>query len=185
MGRKGKADPRLDLIEVAMHGGKMGFEKIIKMIDNLVIELKAEQGIDDDKKFYCEAELDKSGDKLRGLKADVSDLEKAITDGEESVATLKSEIKALTDAVEAFDKSVAEATATRKEEHDDYVATLAANNAAKDLLTFAKNRLNKSYNPKLYKTPPKRELAVMAQVNAPQADRVAPPPPPEANLAYK
>jgi len=184
-GRKGKADPRLDLIEVAMHGGKMGFEKIIKMIDNLVVELKAEQGIDDDKKSYCEAELDKSGDKLKGLKADVSDLEKAITDGEESVATLKSEIKALTDAVEALDKSVAEATATRKEEHDDYVATLAANNAAKDLLTFAKNRLNKFYNPKLYKTPPKRELAVMAQVNAHQADRVAPPPPPEANLAYK
>merc|ERR1740138_868840 len=28
-----KADPRLDLIELAMRGGKMGFEKIIKMID--------------------------------------------------------------------------------------------------------------------------------------------------------
>merc|ERR1712118_178878 len=76
MGRKGKADPRLDLIEVAMHGGKMGFEKIIKMIDNLVIELKAEQGIDDDKKSYCEAELDKSGDKLKGLKQTCQTLRK-------------------------------------------------------------------------------------------------------------
>merc|ERR1719472_204172 len=37
-----KADPRLDLIELAMHGGKMGFEKIIKMIDDLVVDLKAE-----------------------------------------------------------------------------------------------------------------------------------------------
>ena len=37
-----KADPRLDLIEMAMHGGKMGFGKIIKMIDGLVVELKAE-----------------------------------------------------------------------------------------------------------------------------------------------
>jgi len=213
-GRKGKkADPRLDLIEVAMHGGKMGFDKIIKMIDDLVVELKAEQGIDDDKKSYCLAEFDKAEDKLKGLEADVSDLEKAIADAEESIATLKSEIAALTDAVEALDKSVAEATATRKEEHDDFVATLAANNAAKDLLAFAKNRLNKFYNPKLYKAPPKRELseeeqltvsmggtlaptaapggiagtgiAVMAQVNAHQADQVAPPPPPEANLAYK
>merc|ERR1719359_1107026 len=43
-----KADPRLDLIELAMHGGKMGFGKIIKMIDELVVELKAEQGIDND-----------------------------------------------------------------------------------------------------------------------------------------
>merc|ERR1719498_1535784 len=40
-----KADPRLDLIELAMRGGKMGFEKIIKMIDNLVRDLKAEQGV--------------------------------------------------------------------------------------------------------------------------------------------
>merc|ERR1719174_2966129 len=30
-GRKGqKADPRMDLIELAMHGGKMGFEKMLK-----------------------------------------------------------------------------------------------------------------------------------------------------------
>merc|ERR1712139_279236 len=106
-----------------------------------------------------------------------------------------------------LDKSVAEATATRKEEHDDYVETLAANSAAKDLLSFAKNRLNKFYNPKLYKAPPKRELseadsitvsmggtlaptaapggiagtgiAVLADVSAHNADRVAPPPPPE------
>merc|ERR1719183_850117 len=35
--------PRLDLIELAMRGGKMGFGKIIKMIDNLVVDLKAEQ----------------------------------------------------------------------------------------------------------------------------------------------
>merc|ERR1719160_2037427 len=208
-----KADPRIDLIELAMHGGKMGFGKIIKMIDELVRDLKAEQGVDDDKKSYCEAEFDKAEDKLKGLELDVSDLEKAIADGEESVATLKSEIKALTDAVAALDKSVAEATATRKEEHEDYVATLAANNAAKDLLAFAKNRLNKFYNPKLYKPPPKRTLseeeqltvsmggtlaptaapggiagtgiAAMAQIRAHQQERAAPPPPPEANLAYK
>merc|ERR1719199_336451 len=54
-----KGDPRLDLIELAMHGGKMGFGKIIKMIDNLVVDLKAEQGVDDDKKKYCLAEFDK------------------------------------------------------------------------------------------------------------------------------
>jgi len=103
-----------------------------------------------------------------------------------------------------LDKSVAEATATRKEEHDDFVATLAANSAAKDLLGFAKNRLNKFYNPKLYKAPAKRQLSEEEQITvanggtlAPTAapggiagtgiglNQVAPPPPPEANLAYK
>merc|ERR1719353_2767685 len=133
-----------------MHGGKMGFEKIIKMIDDLVIDLKAEQGVDDDKK--------------KELDLDISDLDKAIADAEESIATLKSEVAALQDGIKALDKSVAEATATRKQEDDDYVETLAANTAAKDLLGFAKNRLNKFYNPKLYKAPPKRELSEEEQI---------------------
>merc|ERR1719353_719596 len=201
-----KADPRLDLIEMAMHGGKMGFEKIIKMIDNLVVDLKAEQGVDTDKKAYCEAEFDKAEDKKKGLELDISDLEKAIADAEESIATFASEIKALTKSIKDLDKSVAEATESRKEEHDDYVETLAANTAAKDLLAFAKNRLNKFYNPKLYKAPPKRELTEEEQITmnmggtlAPTAapggiagtgiglaqTAAAPPPPPEANLAYK
>jgi len=176
-----KHDPRLDLIELAMHGGKMGFDKIIKMIDDLVVDLKAEQGVDDDKKKYCLAEFDKAEDKAKGLALDISDLEKAIADGEESISALKSEIAALQDGIKALDKSVADATDTRKKEHDDYVETLAANNAAKDILGFAKNRLNKFYNPKLYKAPPKRELAAMAQVNG----VAAPPPPPAADLSYK
>merc|ERR1719258_170676 len=199
-----KADPRLDLIELAMHGSKMGFGKIIKMIDDLVVDLKAEQGVDNDKKAYCLAEFDKAEDKAKELALDISDLDKAIADAEESIATLKSEVAALQDGIKALDKSVAEATATRKQEHDDYVETLAANTAAKDLLGFAKNRLNKFYNPKLYKAPPKRELSEEEQITvsmggtlAPTAApggiagtgiglaQVAPPPPPEANLAYK
>jgi len=204
--RNGKADPRLDFIELAMRGGKIGFDKIIKMIDELVVDLKKEQGVDDEKKSYCLAELDKAEDKKKGLDWDISDLEKAIADETETIATLKSEIEALVDGIKALDKSVAEATETRKSEHDDYVSTLAANTAAKDLLDFAKNRLNKFYNAALYKPPPKRELSeedrivvnmggTLAPTAAPggiagtgialsQAG-VAPPPPPEANLAYK
>merc|ERR1719253_853745 len=202
-----KADPRLDLIELAMHGGKMGFEKIIKMIDNLVRDLKVEQKVDEDKKAYCEAEFDKAEDKKKELNLDISDLEKAIEDAKESISTLKSEIEALQDGIKKLDSSVAEATETRKAEHDDYVETLAANSAAKDLLNFAKNRLNKFYNPKLYKAPPKRELTeedratlaaggTLAPTAAPggiagtgiglaQRAAAAPPPPPEANLSYK
>merc|ERR1719171_1363537 len=201
-----KADPRLDLIELAMHGGKMGFSKIIKMIDALVVDLKAEQSVDDDKKKYCLAEFDKAEDKKKELELDIADLEKAIADAKESVSTLASEIEALEDGIKKLDKSVSEATTTRKEEHDDYVETLASNTAAKDLLAFAKNRLNKFYNPKLYKAPPKRELSEEDQITvnmggtlAPTAAPggiagtgiglaqvgAAPPPPPEANLAYK
>merc|ERR1719399_2387922 len=174
------------------------------MIDDLVVELKAEQAIDSDKKAYCLAEFDKVEDKKKALENDISDLEKAIEDAEESIATLASEIKALTKGIKDLDKSVSEATDTRKEEHDDYVETLAANTAAKDLLDFAKNQLNKFYSPKLYKAPPKRQLSeadsitvsmggTLAPTAAPGGiagtgiglSQVAPAPPPEANLAYK
>merc|ERR1719203_1337572 len=204
--RSQKVDPRLDLIELAMHGGKMGFDKIIKMIDDLVVDLKEEQSVDDDKKAYCLDEFDKAEDKKKELALDISDLDKAITDAEEAIATFASEIEALVDGIKKLDKSVADATETRKEEHDDYVETLAANTAAKEVLEFAKNRLNKFYNPKLYKPPPKRELSeedrivvnmggTLAPTAAPggiagtgialSQTGVAPPPPPEANLAYK
>jgi len=174
-----KADPRLDFIEMAMRGGKIGFGKILKMIDNLVVELKAEQGIDNDKKSYCLAQFDQAEDKKKGLELDISDLGKAIEDGQESIASLAAEIKALTKGIKDLDSSVAEATSTRKEEHDSFVETLAGNNAAKDLLGFAKNRLQKFYNPKLYVAPPAREVGFA------QRGEAAPPPPPEANLAYK
>merc|ERR1719148_628893 len=184
----------------------MGFDKIIKMIDGLVVDLKVEQGVDDEKKTYCLAEFDKAEDKKKELDLDIADLEKAIDDAKESVSTLKSELEALEDGIKKLDKSVAEATTTRKEEHDDYVETLAANTAAKDVLAFAKNRLQKFYNPKLYKAPPKRQLSEEDQITvsmggtlAPTAAPggiagtgiglaqvgAAPPPPPEANLAYK
>merc|ERR1719399_396544 len=198
------SDPRVDFIELAMKGGKVGFEKIIKLIDELVATLKKEQKEDDAKKEYCEAEIDKTEDTKKELQNKVSDLETAIDDASESITNLKAEIEALDDGIRALDKEVEEATEQRKEEHEDYEATSAANAAAVDLLKFAKNRLNKFYNPSQYKAPPKRELSedeqitmsmggTLAPTEAPGGIagtgiglmQAAPPPPPAADLAYK
>ena len=46
-----------------------------------------------------------------------------------------------------MDKSVAEATETRKAEHAEATTVAAQNNAAVQLLGVAENRLNKFYNP--------------------------------------
>jgi len=40
---------------------KAGFGKIIKIINELVVQLNAEQKEDDQKKDYCDAEFDKTG----------------------------------------------------------------------------------------------------------------------------
>jgi ABC-type transporter Mla subunit MlaD len=203
--RKG-ADPRVDFLEVALRGGKAGFGKIIKIIDELVVQLKAEQKEDDQKKDYCDAEFDKTEDKAKMLANDISDTETAIDDETETISNLKASIEALDDGIRALDKEVASATETRQEEHEDFTSTSASNAAAVDLLKFAKNRLNKFYNPSLYKAPPKRKLSedeqitlnmggTLAPTEAPggiagtgigfvQA-HAAPPPPPAADLAYK
>merc|ERR1719326_2301967 len=177
-------DPRVDLLAVALRGGKPGFGKIIKLIDELTATLKKEQTDDDDKKEWCEAEIDKAEDNKKVLENEISDLETAIDSAKESIMTLKTEIEA----------------------HDEFVAVLSANTAAVDLLKFAKNRLNKFYNPSQYKPPPKRELSeeeqitinnggTLAPTEAPggiagtgisaMQSNAAPPPPPEANLAYQ
>merc|ERR1719353_1604540 len=144
------------------------------MIDGLVAELKTEQGDDDAKKEYCNTKFDELDDKKKGLEQDVSDLETAIEDEKESIATLKTEIEALDDGIRALDKEVEEATETRKEEHEDYVASSAANKATVDILKFAKNRLNKFYNPSQYKPPPKRELSEEERITLNMGGTLAP-----------
>jgi hypothetical protein len=50
------------------------------MIDDLVAVLKKEQGDDDEKKEWCEAEFDKSDDTKKALEHDIEDLETVIAD---------------------------------------------------------------------------------------------------------
>merc|ERR1740130_634930 len=129
------------------------------------------------------------------------------------MATTTSEIAALEATIKALDKSVAAATEQRKDENEDFTGLMASDSAAKELLGFAKNRLNKFYNPKLYKPPPARKLSdedratlaaggtlapeaeaggiagtgvtVLSQIRQHDQDAVAPPPPPAAPGAYQ
>merc|ERR1711972_245971 len=91
----------------------------------------------------------------------------------EAIATLTEEIAALEAGIRALDKDVAEATAQRKEENTEYKALMASDTAAKEVLAFAKNRLNKFYNPKLYKAPPKTELSAEDRIYENQGGVIA------------
>jgi chromosome segregation ATPase len=172
----GQRRVQLDFISMALRGKKIGFEKVIKMIDDLIKELKQDQINDDSKKEYCEAEFDQADDKKKVLEKGVADLETAIVNSKDGIVTTKEEIGALEDGIKALDKEVAEATENRKEENTEYTELMASDAAAKELIEFAKNRLNKFYNPKLYKPP--------AFVQAHAHNKDAPPPPPEDIKAY-
>merc|ERR550537_617132 len=174
-----KGHPELSFLMLALQGKKVNFAKVIKMIDEMVVNLKAEQQDDTDKKEYCEMSFDVADDKKKSLERSISNLGKAINKNSETIAALSDEIKALEAGIVALDKAVAEATEQRKEENADYTELMANDAAAKELLGFAKNRLNKFYNPKLYKAPPKAVLADISEHNA-----AAPPPPPATAAAF-
>merc|ERR1719355_161884 len=136
----------------------------------------------------------------------ISDLEKALEETKGMIESLVAEIKTLEESIIELDRNVATATENRKAEHAEFAEELAANTAALGIIEFAKNRLNKFYNPKLYKPPPKRELSeeeritlnmggTLAPTNPPGGiagtgisflgAKAPPPPPPEAPGAYK
>merc|ERR1719471_341409 len=175
------------------------------MIDEMVAMLKEEQLDDDHKKEYCLMQFDVTDDKKKDLERTMSLEQAAIEKAKEAIATLTEEIAALEAGIKALDKSVAEATEQRKEENEDYTAMMASDTAAKELLVLAKNRLNKFYNPKLYKPPAKKQLTeeeqatlaaggTLAPTEAPGGiagtgiglvqTATAPPPPPESFEAY-
>jgi len=206
--------PDLSLISMALRGKKVGFEKVIKMIDELVAQLAKEQEDDDAHLKWCTAEFDTSEDTEKDLKRRIAGLETKIAESETGIATLIDELAILKQGIKDTDKAVEEATTQRKDEHKEFVSTAAENNAALQLLEVAKNRLNKFYNPALYVAPTQRPLTAEEKiyVNSGGADpriaeaeaagppggiagtgvtvfaqtraRDAPPPPPETVDAY-
>jgi len=174
----------------------------------MVVTLTKEQGDDEDKKEFCAMSLDQAEDKKKGLGQTGSDLEKMIADQQENIATLAEEISALKAGIVALDKQVEKATAQRQSESAEYKDLMQSDTAAKELISFAKNRLNKFYNPAMYKPPPKRELSEDDQLYVNQggdiptaapggiantgiaafvqisAHKDAPPPPPATAAAY-
>jgi len=189
----------LDMILLTLNGKAKAadFTKVIKMIDGMVVMLATEQKDDEEKKAYCEKQFDESDDKKKDLEhtmeTEANEIQKATT----AIETLTEEIAALVAGVKKLDSEVAEATEMRKEENAEYKDLMASNTAAKELLDIAKNRLNKFYNPSLYKAPAKKELdaqsaiardfsfvQVAAHARASASGQEAPAPPPETWDAY-
>lgn len=153
----------LDVLALMLTGKKAltqgGFDKVIQMIDSMIAVLKREQEADDQKRAYCSAELGKADDKRKSAELKHSDEENAIATLEGGIATVTSEIAALVTGIKDLDQSVAEATAQRKAENSEFKDSLASNAAAKELLLFVKNKLNKFYNPKLHTAAAKVQLS--------------------------
>lgn len=180
--------PSTRFITLSLNGQKVDFTKVIKMIDDMVILLKTEQADDDSKKEYCSSQIDKAEDKVKELSKTASDLETSIEERKAAIAQFTDELKVLNAGIAELDKLVEEATVQRKGENEEFKELLSSNSAAKELLQFAKTRLNKFYNPKLALSQNGKQMSLLAKASLQRrmwSFKDAPDPPPETWGAYQ
>jgi len=179
-------------LRMSAKGKSKGLESVIKMIDDMVVLLGKDQKEDDKSKTFCEDELEKAEDEDKAAKEKKAMVEASISEMTDEISALADSIATLEADIKDLDKAVAQATEQRKEEHEDFSEAMQLNEAAVQLVEKAKNRLQKFYNPTMYKAPPKTEntmeekiieAGTFAQIRAHAKDEedsdVAPPQAPE------
>eukprot|EP00397_Hematodinium_sp_SG-2012_P018333 GEMP01018777.1.p1 GENE.GEMP01018777.1~~GEMP01018777.1.p1 ORF type:complete len:700 (+),score=252.38 GEMP01018777.1:184-2283(+) len=172
------ASAPVSLIALSLKGKKVNFSKVVTMIDELVAVLHQEQEDAGNHKEYCEQEFDSSDDKKKATQREIAGSQSKSEEITGAISAITSEIAALKSGIVALDKAVVEATEQRKEEHSEFVSTSSDNQKALDLIAFAKNRLAKFYNPKLYKAPPAQELSEEDRIYSNFGGEVPTPAPP-------
>jgi len=144
-------------LKMSSKGKARGLESVIKMIDDMVVLLGKDQTDDDKSKTFCEDELEKAADEQKAATEKKAQVEAQIAEATDSVSELADQIATLEQDIKDLDKAVAQATEMRKEEHADFLESQQLNEAAMQLVKKAQQRLQKFYNPTLYKAPPKTE----------------------------
>lgn len=183
------------------------FSKIIVMIDEMVALLKQESKEDETTRDMCEKDLRDSGIEAKNMQSKIASLESQISEMESAIAAHKETVETKNAEIKALDKSVSDATAQRKEENEDFDEMMGLNTSAVQLIQKAINKLNKYYNPHMYKAPEERELTEEEKILRGAGQDIgdvsktaaidgttqtttlvfsqAPPPPPETYGAYK
>jgi len=133
--------------------GAVDFTAITKMIDDMIEVLGKQQEGDTKHKSWCEGELAKTADESQKASETANSLSASIAQTSDEISTTADDIAALQAGIAALDKDVATATEMRKSEHADYLETVQLTEASIQLIGKAKNRLQKFYNPALYKKP--------------------------------
>merc|ERR1719463_905087 len=108
------------LMLMALKSGVHGFEKVVGMVDGMVGVLEEEQAKDDKTDVWCLGELDKAKDDIKATEVAITELEAAVDQQRDAIATTDSEIAELKAGLVELDKDVAEATEQRKKEHQEY-----------------------------------------------------------------
>jgi len=140
------------------------FDEVVKLVDGMISLLGKQQAEDDKQKTFCQDELEKSADEEATTKSKMAQSDASIAEITDVISGLMEDINGLNADIAELDKSASEASEMRKEEHEDYLGTLQMNEAATGLVKKAQQRLQKFYNPVLYKAAPKVEMTMEEKI---------------------
>ena len=127
----------LKLIALALGGKSVDFTKVISMIEEMVVLLKAEQGDDDSKKACCLENFDKTEDDAKALAKTIARHKDATQEFQEQLSNTDDRIAVVQKSLAELDDSVAKATEMRRKQHAEFVTLTANSAAATELLTLA------------------------------------------------
>lgn len=135
------------MVAMAVKSRTAGFEKVLKMIDDMVSLLKEEQQKDADKKEYCDNQLAQAKDKKELLEGNIEDVGTEIASTKDSQKALREQVADLKSDITSLDEEVAKATAVRKEENAEFQVLLADNAGAIQLIEMAKEKFSSFFGP--------------------------------------
>jgi hypothetical protein len=142
--RATKLDSRV-LSMVAMHVQADPFEKVKKMIKDLIVRLMEESTEEAEHKGWCDTELG-TNKQTRADKAENVDLLAAKKDQlTADISKLAEDIADLSDAIAAIDAAVAKATEVRSQEKEKNAKTVADAQEAQEAVASAIQILNEFY----------------------------------------
>ncbi|CAE7445466.1 unnamed protein product [Symbiodinium sp. CCMP2592] len=139
--------PELNFLALALSGKKADFSKVVDKIDGMVELLANESADDASKQAYCKKEFREVAAKSKSLGSKIKSLTASVKEKKSAIAKLAGDVTALQAGVKSLDESVAKAGENRKAEHIEYQESMSSNSASLDLLTLARDRMNKVYNP--------------------------------------
>merc|ERR1719327_2216670 len=121
------------------------FDKVKKMIKDLIVKLMEEATEESEHKGWCDTELGTNKQTREDKAEQVATLTAESEELEAKIAKLSEEMAALSDDIAAIDKAVAEATALRQKEKEKNTVTIEEAKVAQDAVAKAISVLQEFY----------------------------------------
>jgi len=160
------------LLSLAVRVRLDAFTKVKEAIDNMLVELKAQQKNDYEKNEQCKKDIDTTQDNIVLAERETKDLEESNLDLSNTIETVTEEIKTLKQEVADMEVSLKKAGIDRKSENQLYQQSVADQRATVAILNMAKARMKEFYSSSL--------VQIHSHQPVPGARAAPPPPKPQA-----